>query len=47
MNKDKIFRITLIDRLKNNVQKILTSVNQGGVILTDRSLPHNHKLQTF
>ena len=47
MNNDKIFRITLIDRLKNNIQKILTSVNQGGVILTDRSLPHNYKLQTF
>ena len=47
MNKDKIFRITLIDRPKNNVQKILTSGNQGGVILTDRSLPYNYKLQTF
>ena len=44
MNKDKIFRITLIDRLKNNVQKILAPGNQGGVMLTERFLPYNYKL---
>ena len=33
MNKDKIFRITLIDRLKNNAQKVLTSENQGAEYL--------------